>query len=120
MATNSRMLFETTWDLGLDGVNRIARVTDSERVRQKMRERLQAFEGEWFLDSTVGLPWFQEIFTRPFDKGNTDSLLKESIVTTTGVNKLLTYSSDIDFAKRIFRVLNYTVDSTYGPVEVTS
>ena len=31
-------------------------------VGNKISERLKLFLGEWFLDSTDGTPWYQEIF----------------------------------------------------------
>lgn len=107
------------WDLFLDGDNRIARVSDKERVRQKIRERLQTFLGEWFQDATSGFPWFQEVFVDPVNTAQVESLIKATILETDGVNELKKFEFEFDRKNRIIKVLDFVVDTIYGPIEVT-
>lgn len=117
MATNSRALTENTWDLYLDSNDRIARVHDAERVRQNIRERLQFFLGEWFLDITGGVPWFQEIFVKPANPGLAEAEIKKAILGTKDVHRLLSFSFEADLNNRIVKVVDFAVDTTYGPIE---
>lgn len=115
-ATNSRALTEDIWDLYLDGDNRIARVEDKERVRQNIRERLQFFLGEWFLDIRVGVPWFQEIFVKPANLALTESELKRAIIQTKFVNELLEFEFLADIPNRFIEIPNFAVDTTFGRI----
>lgn len=125
MTANSRALenpnyagpLGKNWDLYRDGDNRIARVSDKERVRQKIRERLQTFQEEWFQDIESGFPWFQEVYVEPPNLALTESLLKSTILDTEGVNELLKFEFDFDKKARIIKVLDFVVDTIYGPIE---
>lgn len=91
-------------------------ITGAELVRQRLWIALRLFRGEWFLDAEAGVPWFQSILKKGVAKGTVDELLRERILGVTDVNRILTYSSDIDAAARIISVA-FAVDSVYGPVD---
>ena len=44
----------------------------TENVGQRLRLRLLTFEGEWFLDTTYGVPYFQRILGRKPTKSAID------------------------------------------------
>ena len=72
-------------DTFLDASGNVAIVDDAESLRQRLLERLQFFLGEWFLDETLGVPYFQQILQSNVDINIvsniiTNEILKESEV----------------------------------------
>ena len=104
----------TTNDLVFTGRN-LTTVAGSALVAQRLKVILQLFKGEWFLDADAGIPWFQEVLEKGVDVTVVDAILRAAILGVTDVNRLLTYSSEIDAAARTISVA-FTVDTVYGPV----
>lgn len=90
-------------------------VSGSELVAQRLQVALQQFKGEWFLDADAGIPWYQEILEKGIPTTVVDGILRQAIIETQGVNRILKYASSIDAATRIVSVA-FTVDTVYGPV----
>ncbi len=72
-------------DTFLDASGNVAIVDNAESLRQRLLERLQFFLGEWFLDETRGVPYFQQILQSNVDINIvsniiTNEILKESEV----------------------------------------
>jgi len=101
-------------DLLLDG-GRIAVTRDGAQVAQAVRCRLQFFKGEWFLDTEAGVPWYQDILTRPVVLANVDALLKREILQTEGVEALLEYAAVWSRTTRRLSV-RFTARTTYGEI----
>ena len=57
-------------------------------VAQHIKQRLLTILGEWFLDLSIGLPWFDEILGKHQDLSLVESLIKASIIDTPGVAEL--------------------------------
>ena len=53
-------------------------VDDAAEVLQNVRSRLLFYMGEWFLDNTLGVPYFQEILTKPANLSNVESIIKQT------------------------------------------
>lgn len=68
-------------------------------VAQAIFTRLLLYQGEWFLDTTTGMPWYTQVVGN-----NTTSLydtaIKTLIVETPGVAQLIAYNSVLDRVKR--------------------
>lgn len=96
---------------------RIQTVSDSAEVLQHVRTRLLFYKGEWFLDTEAGIPYFQEIFTKPVNLANIESIFKTAILTTPGVSKLnefsLTYEGDSSRKLTVF----FSADTIYGTID---
>lgn len=77
-------------------------------IRQHLSQRLKTFLGEWFLDSRIGVPYFQHILQKNPNPVVVDAVLKKEIIQTPGVEELIQFDVDIDEATReaslIFRV----------------
>jgi hypothetical protein len=91
----------------------IAIIFGIDAIVQAIKTRLLFFLGEWFLDTTVGVPWFDSVLKKGVNPKEIASLLKTEILQTDGVNSLLFF--DIDF-QALPRTLNVTfrVDTTEG------
>jgi hypothetical protein len=69
-------------------------INQPEGVAQKVQTRLLLFLGEWFLDQTVGTPWFQQIIGYN-TTANRDVAIRTVILQTNGVVALSNYSSSV-------------------------
>lgn len=56
-----------------------------EEIAQRLVQKLKFFFGEWFLDVTQGVPWFQIIFEKGTSPDIIEGIIKEAIIETEGV-----------------------------------
>ena len=59
-----------------------------EEIRQKLIQRLKFFLGEWFLDITKGVPYFQVVFIKGTSPDVIESTFKDTIIGTDGISTL--------------------------------
>jgi hypothetical protein len=84
-------------------------------VLQNIRQALGAFRGEWFMDTTVGVPWFQTIFQKGTSKAERDAVLSAAILGAPGVIQLASFSSTVDYATRSMAV-SFAANTVNGTV----
>jgi hypothetical protein len=90
-------------DLGIIN-NNIVVIGGSNKIMQNIKTRLKTFLGEWFLDETIGLPYFQEIFVKGTSLSRIDTLFQQTILSTQGVIELRTYEGEYDNSNREYTV----------------
>lgn len=71
-------------DLALT-VGRLTIIRGKEEKAQKIKNRLKLFLGEWFLDTRVGVPWFQVVFVKNPDLEVVKSLFRRVILSVEGM-----------------------------------
>lgn len=96
-------------DLFVDASGNLAVATDADAVGQLCKQRLKTYLGEWFLDQTVGVPWFQQVFVRPFNEAVADSIVKRTLLRTLGVRALTGFEMSADFTIRRLDVMRADV-----------
>lgn len=69
-------------------------------IQQHILQRLRTFQGEWFLDNTVGIPFFQQILVKNPNIGTVNGLFISEIRNTPGVASLTKYGFVVDTPKR--------------------
>lgn len=84
---------------------------------QHVRSRLLFYLGEWFLDLQAGTPYFQEIFTKPANLANIESILKGRILNTPGVERLIEFSMDYEGSSTRRLSVSFSAETTYGNIE---
>jgi hypothetical protein len=89
--------------------------TTAEDLSQRLKIKLLWFLGEWFLDETYGLPYFQEIFVKGVSLEKIDGRFRTAIARERGVSALLEYSSNYDRTLRLFTV-EAKVKTTNGEI----
>jgi len=95
-------------DLAIEN-NSFSLVTESEEIRQRIKQNLQTFLGEWFLDTTLGVPYFQVVFDKNSPPSLIEDVFKAAILETEGVVELVEFTDlDLDSATR-----ELTVDFSY-------
>jgi hypothetical protein len=69
-------------------------------VLQDILCRLRTFQGEWFLDNELGMPWFQLVLGKNPDLWLINSRIKATILETPGVFSLDRYTSTLERSTR--------------------
>lgn len=92
-------------------------VTGPAYTRQAVSIRLKFFLGEWFLDLTAGIPYYQRIFKKQQNaKAQIDAIFKDAILGTPTVNSLKQFNSSL--INRQYRA-DWVANTAFGPVEGT-
>lgn len=95
--------------------NNLVLIDGIDLVRQLLLERLRTFRGEWFLDVTVGVPYFQDIMKKGVNINSVSSILKDEIVGTPGVISLKSFELDFDNLIRELKVV-FSAQATQGEI----
>lgn len=77
-----------------------ALVSGVDETVQFIKQRLRLFLAEWFLDETLGLPYFDDVFIKNPNPAALDSIFKKYIINLPGVQELTAFSLDFDPATR--------------------
>ncbi|MCA8480251.1 hypothetical protein LGN35_20110 [Burkholderia multivorans] len=91
-------------------------VNTPETVAQAVLTRLRLLRGEWFVDTTAGMPWATDVLGK-YTSGKYDAAIRQCILGTQGVNELTSYSSSVDPETRTLTV-TATINTIYGPTTV--
>jgi hypothetical protein len=86
-------------------------------VAQAVVTRLGLMQGEWYLDTNDGVPYYQSILGKHY-RSNPDAIMQQAILTTQGVTAIVSYSSKFDGNGRLFS-LKATINTLYGVTTVT-
>ena len=89
-----------------------------EAVRQYLRSKLRTFLGEWFLDGSRGVPYYEDIFKKNFNPVVVDGIFKEQILSTPGIIELLEFDMDIDSSTRSLTI-QFKAKTQEGTIDFT-
>lgn len=92
------------------------RIGGVEQVAQLVKCRLLALLGEWKLDETVGIPWFESIFTKNARVSDIQATIANIIRSTNGVQQLISIEVDPDFRERTLSI-SFVAISDYGNIK---
>lgn len=107
---------QTTNDLYLEADGNLAWVKNAEAVGQHARQRLQTYEGEWFLDTSAGVPWLEQILGKAYDPALAEAVVKAEILETNGVTGIEGFSVSFDRGTRRLNIRSIEVMTKYGEV----
>jgi hypothetical protein len=91
---------------------------DNDAVSQAITTNLLLLQGEWWEDTSQGLPLFQSILRQSNTPGNIksiDLLIKDRILSTQGVLSINNYTGT--YTNRIYTI-NCEVETQYGSATV--
>lgn len=86
-------------DLAVEN-NELVLIDGSEEIEQLVGQRLQTFMGEWFLDITIGLPYYQHILTKRVNPTVVNAVIVREIINTDGFKELTFFQMDYDESTR--------------------
>jgi len=98
-----------TYDLEILNNNLRMTTNTSQWLSCKLEARLKTFFGEWFINSTIGVPYFEQILKKQVDINNVTTILSDYIKNTRGVKELITFDVDYDNISRHYK---YTFEVT--------
>jgi len=101
-------------DLSIEN-NSFVILEDENAVVQNLRTRLRTYLGEWFLDTTDGMPYYQDIFKKGPDFAIVQEAFKNRILDTDGIISLDKYS----FEFTDDRTLSLEFTASYGTGSIT-
>lgn len=90
-----------------------------DRVVQNIKIRLLHIYKEWYLDTTLGVPYFEEILVKDPDIPKIESIIIDTILKTRNVNQLLSFDSFFNNANREYSV-TFQVNTQFGDSETIS
>lgn len=114
-------------DIFLDAGQIVLTASEEEATMQRLRSRFQFFRGEWFLDTRVGVPWFQRILVKGSNERVNRSIFRQIIEGDPGVAALLslgyslnrrTRELDVSFTARL-RTGVILRSADFGPLLIT-
>lgn len=111
-------LYETTHDVAYDGVNQSV-VSDRDQVKQNIKIRLLLIQGEWFLNSQLGLPLFSKILVKNPDLSAIDIMIKSTILETPEVIGITAYASMLNRTARKLSI-SFQASTIYGDVTINN
>lgn len=80
--------------------NSLTLTTGIEAIRQHLQCRFRLFLGEWFLDTSVGVPWFRDVLVKKPSFVVVQEVLKDVILGTPGVLEIITFEFTFDSTDR--------------------
>jgi len=92
-------------------------VSDGAEIAQHVRTRLLFYFEEWFLNIQSGTPYFEQIFTKPANLANIESILKTRILSTPGVEKLLEFSMVYEGGSSRELVVFFSAETNFGVID---
>lgn len=92
-------------------------VSGKESIRQSVECRLRTVRGEWFLDGSLGVPYFDGILGAKNPKLEAArAILRQEILATPGVTGLVSLTTSFDASNRSLTVA-FVASSDAGLVE---
>ena len=91
------------------------RISGAAQVAQLVKCRLLTIFGEWKLDNSLGLRWFEAIFTKQVRPSDIEAAIANIIRGTAGVQQLISIDIDADYRDRRLGI-SFTALSDYGNI----
>lgn len=92
----------------------LSTVEDGACVAERVRQHLEFYHGEWFLDTDAGVEWLQRIFVEPFSREVAEALIKSAILDVPGVAEIIEFDVTVSEVARAFRVNRLYVRTTFN------
>jgi len=107
-------------NIGLDNDNNLvinngvlSIISGAEEYRQAVRSALLTFQGEWFLNPLLGVPYYQQIYDKFLERSALRSIFSSQIKSVQGTTGVGSITFELDTSNRELTV-NFTVQSIYG------
>lgn len=108
-----------THDLAVSRTGDLVLVDGLQRVQQQIKVTLLTFLGEWFLDTTFGIPYLESIMIKAPNRAEIEAIIRTKVREVPGVVRVPSVEVQIDAALRIGRITLEGIETDEGIVTVT-
>lgn len=84
--------------------NRLVLVDGANQKAQQIKIALLTFLGEWFLDTSHGVPYFEQVLLKQVDKVKIENVFRQKIAAVKDVKRVLKLNTQIDRKERLLLV----------------
>jgi hypothetical protein len=103
-------------DLLVENANlQLTNIDEKDFILQKLKVNLKFVYGEWFMDTTKGIKYFENVFTKPVNRATIESIFKSAIAASYGVVSITDFTLTI--SERTL-MLSTTVQTTAGELSL--
>lgn len=95
--------------------NDLVLVDGTEAILQNILQTLGMYFGEWFLNTQIGIPYYQVILVKNPNQAQINAVFLNAILNVPGATQITKYSFTVEAAIRRLRVA-FTVQTTKGIV----
>ncbi len=88
-------------------------------LSQRLRIKLQTYFGEWFLNTDIGVPYYQSVFTKGTSKAAVDLIFQQQILSERDVLEISEFNSELDNSTRVY-TLSFRVRTAEGFTDLIS
>lgn len=114
------LLDTATHDIKIED-GKIATSTDSvESLSQRLKITLDAWEGEWILNTAFGIPYRQNIFVAGATKQSVDAIFLRELLAFDEITEIVEFTSTFNKVTRDYEIERLIVRTTDGTVETIS
>lgn len=118
--TQTLYLDPGTGDLAVDALGQ-TRLTAAiiEETAQRLTTKIRHFLGEWFLDTTLGFPYYRDVLVKNPDLAAIKALYQDLITDDEGVESLVALDLALDGQTRVLSVTFAAVLVSGDVLEIT-
>jgi hypothetical protein len=102
----------------LDALGNIKIIEGLESLSENLDQRLKLFRGKYFMDTTAGVPYFEEILKKPVDQDLSASVLNAEVLKESEVTNIKNVVAELDRNTREFSY-SVVIESIFGETEVS-
>lgn len=107
----------TTDDLAFDANGDLNLIDGIPRMVQQNKIRLRSFQGEWFRDLRVGMPWYQRVLgVKPFRKAVIVNDIRRTALGIPGIRDVYDITFEFDPTTRSAQIRFRGVDTSGNPI----
>lgn len=112
---NDIELSELTHDIVIEGADIRLLNNQSQVAKQTLKINLLFYKGEWFLDNTYGVPYFQEILGKINNTTLPDTIIVDKVLKSYNIAALESLDSSIT-AGRVYVIDNIKATTVDGDI----
>lgn len=94
-------------------------VNDLDSVEQSLKVRLLFYLREWFLDTTSGVPYYDDVLVKNPNVPDIENILKSKIIDTENVTEILEFNSEFDNSTRQLSI-TFKAKTSFGDTDLLS
>lgn len=93
----------------------------AERIRQQIEVTLLTFLGEWFLDTSFGVPYLEQIMTKNPLFSQVQTIIRSRVIAVPGVTRVVSVALTLNRAARALGVTiaAETTEGLVGPFDLS-